>query len=72
MKNKLTDEKKYPKCCKNCFYGRLTKDTESVLCEKNGVMELNDSCKKYKYDPLKRIPGKVVIDTGYTEDDFKL
>ena len=72
MKNKLVDEKNYPKSCKNCFYGRLTKDMQSVLCEKEGVVELNDSCKKYKYDPLKRVPNKTIIDTGFTEDDFKL
>ncbi len=72
MKQKLFDEKKYPKQCKNCFFGRITMDKKSILCEKNGIMELDASCKKYKYDPLKRVPNKNVINTDFTQDDFKL
>lgn len=72
MKRKLIDEKNYPQSCKNCFFGRTTKDMKSVLCEKAGVVQLDDCCKKYKYDPLKRVPNKTVINTGFTEEDFKL
>lgn len=72
MKQKFTDDKKYPKACKNCFFGRITKDNQTVLCEKQGVVEPDNCCRKYKYDPLKRIPNKTVILSDYTEDDFKL
>ena len=33
MKQKIIDEKKYPKKCANCFYGRTPLDNASVLCE---------------------------------------
>ena len=72
MKQKFTDDKKYPKACKNCFFGRITKDNQAVLCEKEGVVETNHCCRKYKYDPLKRVPNKTVIHSDYNEDDFKL
>lgn len=72
MKQKLFNKNSYPKCCANCFYGRTPKDRNSVLCEKKGIMHLDDSCGKYKYDPLKRVPQKLILSTNYSEDDFKL
>ena len=72
MKQKLFDNKKYKKCCANCFFGRLPKDKLSVLCEKKGVMRPEDGCGSYKYDPLKRVPQKLVLKSDFTEDDFKL
>ena len=72
MKQKITDAKKYPKICANCFYGRVPKEKDSVLCEKKGVVDPQNKCRHYKYDPLKRIPEKIVLDTNYTAEDFKL
>ncbi len=72
MKQKLFNKEKYKKCCANCYHGRLPKDKMSVLCEKKGVMRPEDSCSSYKYDPLKRIPQKLVLKNNYTEDDFKI
>ncbi len=72
MKQKLFNKKNYTKCCANCFYGRMPKDKLSVLCEKKGIMRLDDTCKGYKYDPLKRIPNRLILSGNYTEDDFKL
>lgn len=72
MKQKMIDDKKYSKQCSNCFYGRTPKDKDAVLCEKKGIVDPTDKCRHYKYDPLKRVPDKIVINTDYTEDDFKL
>lgn len=72
MKQKIIDEKKYAKQCANCFFGRMPKDKNTVLCEKNGVVDPQSKCRHYKYDPLRRVPDKIVINSNYTEDDFKL
>ena len=72
MKQKLIDKKKYSKTCANCLYGRAPKDREVILCEKKGIVEKGDTCRHYKYDPLKRVPNKVVIDTGFTKEDFEI
>ena len=72
MKQKMIDKKKYTNCCANCFYGRLPKDKSAILCEKKGVVDPNSNCRHYKYDPLKRVPQRIVLSSDYNEDDFKL
>lgn len=72
MKQKIIDEKKYPKKCANCFYGRMPLDGVSVLCEKKGVVDPETSCRHYKYDPLKRIPPKPMQTLIFRAEDFDL
>ena len=72
MKQKIFNDKNYTKKCSSCFYGRSTKDRTEVLCEKKGIVDPENRCRHYKYDPLKRVPEKTVIDTNFTADDFKL
>lgn len=72
MKQKMIDKKKYTSKCANCFFGRTPKDRTVVLCEKKGIVEPDASCRHYKYDPLKRVPSKVVIDNSYTKEDFEI
>ncbi|MBE6746716.1 MAG: hypothetical protein E7558_04630 [Ruminococcaceae bacterium] len=72
MKQKLIDGNAYSKVCENCFNGRMTADGQSVLCVRNGVMRPDSTCRKYKYDPLKRRPRRPHIAGGFTEEDFTL
>lgn len=60
------------KRCDTCLYGELAQDNTSILCEKKGLKEPDGFCKKYKYDPLKRVPLKQIIDTDYSPEDFML
>ena len=65
-------EAKEPRC-EYCMQGRLSADGESVLCPKKGVMDKDFSCKKFKYDPLKRVPEKKAPRLPeFTADDFSL
>lgn len=64
--------KKLPASCSYCVYGTPTVYGKEILCKKRGVTEIRDSCRKYKYDPLKRQPQKAKIADGYSEEDFKL
>lgn len=43
-----------------------------ILCIKHGVTELRDSCRHYKYDPLKRVPERIKIADNYKPEDFSL
>ena len=43
--------------CANCEKASLLVDGDSVLCSKNGVVPAGETCRKYKYDPLKRRPA---------------
>lgn len=64
--------KKLEKHCEYCTYGSKLDFDDQIICKKRGVTDKTDSCRSYKYDPLKRIPTKVKIADGYTEEDFKL
>lgn len=45
-----------------------------ILCAKKGIMSLGSSCRKFKYDPLKRTPPRPAhIDFKQLKDeDFVL
>jgi hypothetical protein len=50
--------KKIPPKCSYCEYGNRAKDGNKVICEKVGLVNDNQVCKRYIYSPLKRIPVK--------------
>lgn len=72
MKQKLFNTKDQIKRCDTCLYGEKAQDNMSIFCQKKGLKEPDDFCRKYKYDPLKRVPLKLVIDTDYSPEDFML
>lgn len=43
--------------CKYCEFGK-SGEGNSIDCSKFGEMKSYDSCKKFTYNPLKRIPKK--------------
>ena len=65
--------KKIQKACCYCALGTLISE-DQILCTRKGFMPLYKSCRKFKYDPCKRIPVKAKAPdfAKYTEDDFKL
>lgn len=58
--------------CEYCIYGEKKSDGTGVLCRHKGVMPLEGSCKKYKYDPLRREPKRLPDLPTYNEEDFKI
>lgn len=69
---KLFDKKDITPSCSYCVHGRFAPDKESVLCYKKGVVSLDYSCKKFKYDPLKRKPIRPRAIEKFEESDFAL
>lgn len=65
---KYFDKHIEPKC-DYCQFGRRAKDGEKVICEKRGLVERNDSCGKFIYSPLKRIPVKQLNFVGSLADE---
>lgn len=57
MKNKFYNDDN-EKICALCEYGKISPDNAYVLCLKRGVMKLDSSCRKFKYDPFKREPRR--------------
>lgn len=65
--------KKIERSCAYCQYGAKL-DEETILCAKKGTKSPEDKCRKFKYDPCKRIPvkAKALDFSKYEQDDFSL
>ncbi|MBO5912057.1 MAG: hypothetical protein J6Q76_01125 [Clostridia bacterium] len=68
---KFFDKSISPKCA-YCLYGKPLSGGEEVFCVKKGLVDPFDACRKYKYDPLKRVPKPKDIGRDYNPEDFKL
>ncbi len=58
--------------CEYCETGIKTNNGKEVLCRRMGVMQPSSCCKKFKYDPLKRVPKNLTIGGGFSKEDFSL
>lgn len=64
--------KKAYRACRHCANGRPTGDGERVLCVHKGIVEADYACRKYRYDPLKRVPKRRPALPAFSADEFKL
>ena len=69
---KLFNKKDITPSCSYCVHGKFAPDNESVLCLKKGVVSIDFSCKRFKYDPLKRKPIRPRNIEKFNESDFAL
>lgn len=72
MKKRLVNTGDIVPACEYCLHGRLSPDGENILCIKRGIMLPYSSCKKYSYDPLKRVPKRFAGFPQFDASDFKL
>lgn len=65
--------KKIARSCSYCLYGAHLED-DVILCAKKGMKTAEDQCRKFKYDPCKRIPPKAkALDfSRYDREDYSL
>lgn len=66
-------EKEIEPRCAYCKRGAVL-DEERVMCIKKGVVSAAGSCRRFKYEPLKRVPPKPIsADFSHLkEEDFVL
>ena len=60
-------------CCRFCMHCRAV-DAQEAVCKKRGVVALDFTCRRFRYDPLKRtppIPGYLKQDT-FSAEDFSI
>lgn len=63
--------KKIDRYCTYCqFAGKL--DDETMVCQKCGIVPAEHQCRKFKYDPLKRVPGRFRTPEPDGEKDYSL
>lgn len=65
--------KKIQRACAYCIHG-TNLDENNVLCAKKGIRLEDSPCRKFKYDPCKRVPAKAkALDfSKYDEKDYSL
>lgn len=61
------------KQCAYCAYGCFISERE-VVCVKKGIMDAASHCRRFSYDPLKRIPPRAADVTTQTHsaEEFQL
>lgn len=55
--------------CEYCEFGTRSKGNSKVLCTKVGMVTPDNSCNKFVYSPLKRIPVKQLNFEKYDETE---
>lgn len=58
--------------CAYCAHGQ-TMNAQQVSCCKRGVVAVSSACRKFVYDPLRRVPAKPAVIRGvFSAQDFAL
>ena len=72
--NNMADifNKQLPKKCAYCEFSGQELFNGEILCKKHGVVKTGDFCRRYKYDPFKRVPKSVRPSDNYNPEDFSL
>ena len=65
--------RKMERRCEYCSKGAKL-DENTILCAKRGIRSIDSKCRKFTYDPTKRIPTRPkALDFGkYKEYDYSL
>ena len=65
--------RKIERKCGYCIHATQIEDNQA-LCIKRGVVASDGKCRKFKYDPTKRIPLKAKAQdfSKYDNEDFSL
>ncbi|MBQ6706094.1 MAG: hypothetical protein IJN07_01105 [Clostridia bacterium] len=71
MKRKLYGNS-IPPCCEYCSRARRNADGKTMLCIRRGIVPMYHHCRRFRYDPLMRIPARQPVLGQYTEEDFRL
>lgn len=65
--------KKIKRSCAYCACGTKV-SSDQILCTKCGVVSMTYACRKFKYDPCKRVPPRAkALNFGkYDNEDYSL
>ena len=51
-----SDKSEIPCVCEFCEYATPISDDDNVLCRHKGIVHREYHCRRFFYDPLKRVP----------------
>lgn len=72
MKLKKLFGKNIEPACVYCRNGMITQNGDMIMCPKKGMVEKNYHCRKFHYDPLKRVPHNAAVLPEFTQEEFEL
>ncbi len=58
--------------CEYCKHGEPSSDGQMILCRNKGIVAPYFTCRKFSYDPLKRVPKRVHQLPQFSPEDFSL
>ncbi len=61
-----------PCVCECCEHAAVINDELNVLCELRGIVSREYHCRKFAYDPLKRVPKPLPPLPKLSEEDLLL
>ena len=61
-----------PPACAYCARGRAARAPGLILCPVQGVVAPRHSCRRFRYDPLRRVPRRQPPLPGFSAEDFSL
>ncbi len=71
MRRKLYGNAVTP-ACGICGNGRRSSDGKVILCLHRGVVDPAARCRKFSYDPLRRVPYTQPTLATHSEEEFRL
>ncbi len=72
MKNKLRLGEGVEPCCGFCAHSADTAEEGKYLCVKKGFVYSPDVCRKYEYDPFKRVPVPAPEMKEHEKEEFDI
>lgn len=65
--------KKMERSCSYCAYGARLEDG-AIICSKKGMRSEENSCRRFRYNPCKRMPfkAKAMDFSKFKDSDFSL
>lgn len=57
--------------CAYCLHGTPAADPKMILCTRRGVVSPYYACRKFRYDPLQRVPHRQTL-PHFDPKDFSL
>lgn len=60
-----------PACC-YCEHSTPTRSEAHLECRLKGIVAPGESCRRFRYDPLRRVPTRQVVLPRYSDEEFKL
>ena len=59
--------------CAYCRYGTALIGRDEVGCVRHGIMSASGRCRRFRYDPFKRVPPKPAsLKRKYVDADFRI